>query len=339
MKLPLFSFLLTFFSATTFAQTTSSWLNPFVDLYKQELGTAIACQQTSSTEMRVCSTALRNDGNSPFILHHGKPTEKTVVLFHGLSDSPFFFDSIAKAIHAQGYTVVVALLPGHGKIDADADMEDSDLDKRWGQHVESIMNFAYSVSDKVYMGGFSTGGALAVQYIVTHEQPVSGLLLFSGAMALDESVESFGRVWGVGLIAKLMDGTYQTDGPNPFKYPTVARYSALKLVDVIFDIREQFEKGNLPNLPIFSAHSMADNTTPWSGIEMLLEKNQGPHSTFILSKELDVCHADVVVNQRQIDEIHYDMSKAGKISKCSVPKANPQHEIMLAAMLTFLSQH
>ncbi len=331
--------LLVMVSLSASAQQPSNWLSPFVDIYKQELGTAIACQQGAAKEFRICSTALRNEGNAPFVLHHGAPTEKTVVLFHGLSDSPFFFDSIAKAIHSEGYTVVVALLPGHGKIDADDDMEDSDLDARWSEHVETVMDFAYSVSDKVYMGGFSTGGALAVQYIVTHEQPVKGLLLFSGAMALDESVESFGRIWGAGLIAKVMDGSYQTDGPNPFKYPDVARYAALKLIDVIFDIRQRFDDGMVPNLPIFSAHSMADKTTPWSGIEMLLDINQGPHATFILSEELEVCHADIVVNQRQIDEMQYDVSKAGKIGKCTIPKANPQHEVMLAAMLAFLSQH
>ena len=114
---------------------------------------------------RVCSDALRNDGNAPYILHNGKPTKKVMVLFHGLSDSPFFFSSIAPFIRQQGFTVVVGLLPGHGKKEADADMEDSELYQRWQTHVSDVVAYASTLGERVYLGGFSTGGALVTHYV------------------------------------------------------------------------------------------------------------------------------------------------------------------------------
>lgn len=335
--LTLFAFLMSTCSAM--AQSESEQYSAFKTLYKQELGSANACASNTAQIYKICSDALKNEGNSPYILHHGKLTEKTAVLFHGLSDSPFFFKSIAGELHAQGFTVVVALLPGHGKKDADADMEDDNLAKRWQQHVSSIMAFSSTLSEDLYIGGFSTGGALAAQHLLLNPDSSSRLMLFSGALALDESVESMSGVWGIKLLAKLLDGDYDSYGPNPFKYPKVAGHTAFMLTDVIFDVRDELEKGNKPNWAIFTAHSMADTTTPWSGIESLLSYNSGPEEIFKIDESLNVCHADVVVNAEQIKQMNYDTSQVDTSEKCSVPVANPQHDEMLNAMVEFVRKY
>lgn len=326
-------------SHSVLAQSNLSLLNEFTNLYKAELGDATACESNTANEYKVCSKALKNEGNSPYILHHGKNTDKTVVLFHGLSDSPFFFRSIAKPIYEQGHTVVVGLLPGHGKLDADADMEDPELADRWQQHVSQVMALAAKLDSKVYIGGFSTGGALATQYVLANPQAIDGLMLFSGALALDESVESMAKIWGMGFITRWMDGDYETMGPNPYKYPNVAAHSALMLTDVIFAIREQIEQGNKPNTPMFVAHSMADTTTPWRGVEALLGENNGPETVFKIALSDDVCHADLVVNDTQLVEMQFDESKLEEPEKCWIPQANPKHAEMIESMMTFLQQH
>lgn len=63
----------------------------FDAIYQGQLGTTRGCLTPEENVFRVCSDSLKNDGNAPYILHHNKVTEKVVVLFHGLSDSPFFF--------------------------------------------------------------------------------------------------------------------------------------------------------------------------------------------------------------------------------------------------------
>lgn len=340
MKTILHTFILLFVTIQSAnARTHLEWLGQFESLYRAELGAATACKNNTEFEYKVCSPALKNEGNAPYILHHGEPTAKAVVLFHGLSDSPFFFRSIAQTIHQHGHTVIVALLPGHGKLKADLDMEDADLAKRWEQHVEQVMSASASLTNNLYIGGFSTGGALATQYVLANPNQAKGMMLFSGALALDESVESMANIWGIKLLAKLLDGEYQTTGPNPYKYPSVAGHSAFMLTDVIFEIRDEIEQGNKPSLPIFVAHSMADTTTPWRGIQALLMDNSGPEVVFKVEESEDVCHADLVINQPQLVAMQYDKSKVEDPEKCSIPKANPKHADMLASMMTFLQQH
>jgi pimeloyl-ACP methyl ester carboxylesterase len=328
-----------FCSFTLSAQTIDPSLQKFSKLYEQELGSTKSCEHQEEHVFRVCSAALRNDGNAPYILHHQQASEKVIVLFHGLSDSPYFLKSIAEALFQQGYNVVVALSPGHGEIDADKDMEDPQLAQRWYQHVDQVMALAEPLGNKHYIGGFSTGGTLAAHYIFRHPENVDGLLLFSGALQLDDSAEFLLHLWGIGTLTNWMDGEYQTDGPNPYKYPSVARHSALMLMDVIDEIRDFEDEGKPLNLPIFAAHSKVDATVMYSGIENLLAYNQGTNELFAIGEEVNVCHADVVIDEQQLADMRFDMSKVKDPGPCSIPHANPKHAEMLSVMIKFLQGH
>ena len=67
--------------------------------------------------------------------------------------------------------------------------------------------------------------------------------------------------------------------------------------------------------------------------------NKGDNTLLALPKALDVCHADVVVNDAQIKQMDFDESQVTEILPCSVPKANPQHKKMLEALTSFVSEH
>jgi pimeloyl-ACP methyl ester carboxylesterase len=318
------------------SQSIESEFDTFDKIYQTQLGATSGCATPELNVFKVCSEKLKNDGNAPYILHHNKATKKVVVLFHGLSDSPFFFRSIAQSIHQQGINVVVALMPGHGKKQADEDMQDARLADRWREHVTEMIEYSKGLGQQVYVGGFSTGGALATEYILQNPKVVKGLMLFSGALALDPSVESMANIWGIQWLAKILDGEYETQGPNPFKYPSVARFSAFELTEVIFSVRELIEQGAPLNLPIFAAHSMADNTTPIIGVKNLMAVNKGSNTLFEISKEVDVCHADVVINEEQLSDMSYDASMLEEILPCDVPKANPKHAEILTSLNQFL---
>jgi alpha-beta hydrolase superfamily lysophospholipase len=327
------------FAGNLCAQKLNDSFDKFTQIYQQQLGSTQNCDVTSDNVFRVCSAVLKNDGNAPYILHHGQPTKKVVVLFHGLSDSPFYFKSIAEAIYQQGHNVVVALLPGHGKKDADTDMEDPRLGERWTQHVAEVMAFSESLGQQKYIGGFSTGGALATQYILMNPKQVKGLMLYSGALALDSGVEGMASIWGIRWLAKSLDGDYAAMGPNPHKYPSVAAFSAFQLTDVIFDVRERLENQHGIDVPIFAAHSLADVTTLFSGIEELTVQNKGDNSFFKIPADLNVCHADLVISKQQLVDMQYDDSAVSEPETCDIPLANPQHPQMLAATLKFLESH
>lgn len=153
------SMLLLVVSASIYAQPDlDHGFDKFSALYKQRFGQVRACLNPTTTRFSVCSPALRNDGNAPYILHHGKPTDNVVVLLHGLSDSPFYMRGIAQALFDKGMNVIVPLNVGHGQRDADDDMSDSDLAKRWKQHLDDVIKIAPEFGNKIYLGGFSTGG-------------------------------------------------------------------------------------------------------------------------------------------------------------------------------------
>lgn len=324
------------FSAKGFSQSIESELAEFKQLYQTRLGSVTECETQEPGVFRVCSPALKSEGNAPYILHHQVPTANKAVLFHGLSDSPYFFKAIAERLHANGFNVVVALLPGHGQIDADDDMEDWDLAERWQQHVDDVLDATKGLGNKTFVGGFSTGGALAVQTYFIHPDKFDGLMLFSGALALSEDAENMSNIWGIKLVAQLVDGHYETDGPNPYKYPNVAGFAGLELMDVIKDIRERIDNGQRVKVPLFVAHSEADVTTPIGGVEHLVANTDANTTFFVIDNTHDLCHADVVVSDDLLAGMNFDKTKLEQEELCAIPEANPLFGKMMVNLLSFL---
>ncbi|MCU5773037.1 lysophospholipase [Erwiniaceae bacterium BAC15a-03b] len=107
----------------------------------------------------------------------GKP-EKGVLLIHGLGDAPGSFSDIGPQLARQGFLVRTLLLPGHGTRPQDligVSIND------WRQVVNEQAAIMQQDVAQVWLGGFSTGGNLALEYAIKHPQ-VAGLLLFSPAI-------------------------------------------------------------------------------------------------------------------------------------------------------------
>lgn len=324
---------------TALAQSTSvSESNArFKSLYESEWGSVQPCRETALNKFGVCSNVLRNEGNAPFILNNPS-SEKVAVLIHGLSDSPFFMREIAQVLFDEGFTVFVPLLPGHGKRDADDDMSDWDLAERWQSHVDDVISIAGNMGDTLIVGGFSTGGALAVEHYLDQGEGIDGLMLFSGALALSENAEGMSRIWGIKLLARIVDGTYETHGPNPFKYPKVAGFAGLELMDLINTVREKFEDGQQIEVPLFAAHSQADATTPINGVEDAMEHSKGPNSFFVIDESYALCHADVVVNSKLLRDMKFNANMVNQQEECAVPQANPLFSTMTLMLRDYVKQ-
>lgn len=109
-----------------------------------------------------------------------RPAEKPsrgVLLIHGLGDSPWSFYDIGEYLAEQGFLVRTVLLPGHGT--QPADLLKIELDD-WRRVVAEQTSVLSREVDTVYLGGFSTGANLALDYAYQHPQ-IAGLLLFSPA--------------------------------------------------------------------------------------------------------------------------------------------------------------
>ena len=98
-----------------------------------------------------------------------------VLLFHGYNDSPQSLASVAASLHSRGWTVRVALLPGHGRtLEAFAASGASE----WIDAARAeLAAFKRECSD-VAVGGLSMGGGLAM--IVAADDPsVRAVIMFA----------------------------------------------------------------------------------------------------------------------------------------------------------------
>lgn len=103
--------------------------------------------------------------------------KRGIILVHGLGDSPWSFHDLGSALAARGFLVRTVLLPGHGTQPSDmlqVRMED------WRRVVDEQAAILRAQVGEIYLGGFSTGANLVLDYAYQHDD-VAGLLLFSPA--------------------------------------------------------------------------------------------------------------------------------------------------------------
>ncbi len=99
-----------------------------------------------------------------------------VLLLHGFTGSPASVLPWARGIHEAGFTVSVPRIAGHGT-------RWQDLNKStwedWYDSVESAFRTLKANCDRVFVGGFSVGGALALKLAQNHGSEIEGLLLLN----------------------------------------------------------------------------------------------------------------------------------------------------------------
>jgi alpha-beta hydrolase superfamily lysophospholipase len=102
------------------------------------------------------------------LLGHGRPTERAVVLLHGLTASPGQCAELARRLHACGDTVLVPRLPGHGARDRlTKQLQDVRADELTDAARESLA-IASGLGTTVTVAGFSLGGLLTA-WLAHHE--------------------------------------------------------------------------------------------------------------------------------------------------------------------------
>lgn len=101
------------------------------------------------------------------IFDHGRRTERSTLLLHGLSASPRQFIAVAQALYARGHNVFVPRLPKHGHrnrlSEALATMKAAQLEAC----ANDSLAIASGLGERVTVVGFSLGGLLAA-YLGQH---------------------------------------------------------------------------------------------------------------------------------------------------------------------------
>jgi len=154
----------------------------------------------------------RQTGCRPVLLPAAKhiPRRGAVVMFHGFGGCPQQFFELGKRTAAQGFDVLLPLLPGHGTLqspDGKDDLSRLPTAKDWKERYAGLalrMNaiMARSPGTRVIVG-FSLGGAISLNAnlrapdLYERQLMLSPMLAIRGGAFVEGLVEVFGRVPGI----------------------------------------------------------------------------------------------------------------------------------------------
>ena len=268
------------------------------------------------------------EGNSPRIFLHKKKVKDLVILTHGLSDSPHYMDEVGKRFYFAGANVFITLLPGHGLIHPQKVVHDPELDDKWKDEIDGVVEIGVDLKYRISLGGFSTGGALSYNKILRNSEMVTGgLFLFASAIDIG-MVTAFGQSRILQSIAKTVDGDIQGVGKNPYKYPKLPKFAGIELAQIIEE-NESMRGGKCITQPVFAAHSINDKTAKLSAVLNLLENYAELGSLFIVSQNVE--HASLTLSK--------DITLNEEIKKGKPAPGNPQFEDMMSACIFFFRKY
>lgn len=116
---------------------------------------------------------------TPF--QHQGSTDVGVLVCHGFTGSPHSMRPWAQHLAAQGWSVSLPLLPGHGTHWKDANKTTW---RDWYGTVEATFTELKDKCDKVFVVGLSMGGTLALRLAETQGAAISGLVLVNPAVTM-----------------------------------------------------------------------------------------------------------------------------------------------------------
>ena len=117
-----------------------------------------------------------------FILRHSEKPKGAVLLFHGLTGSPFELKKYGQFLYNNGYDVFAECLPGHGE----------NFEEIYTVKYQDWLNFAYSRFEKlkseyenVFVSGLCLGAVLALAVAEKYPNEIDGVISLSTTLYLD----------------------------------------------------------------------------------------------------------------------------------------------------------
>ena len=298
----------------------------------------IVYNNTRLRKVAATSDTFRPDpGNWPTILYRVQPSRRALILTHGLTDSPAFVKAIGSAFaeHGMGHTVLMPLLPGHGRTNPERAMAGCTYEE-WRKVVDDTVAVAHMIADEVSIAGFSTGGALAFDKLLRDQHAITGkVYLFSAALSLRDIEKLYLGTHLAKFIEIIKSGKTDNDGlkGDPCKYSRMFNFGAEQLEKLIKELRtaggstngkEDFAAFREVNR-IFIAHSEADEVIDVECVRPLADRLEEAQR-FIIEKQYNVKHSEVVLEVGR----NY-VPGCGDV--VPPPKANPRFSHMVQKML------
>lgn len=119
---------------------------------------------------------------SGFELIHESKSKRAVLLFHGLTGSPFEMQKYGKFIHSKGYDVFGICMPGHGEYQKDIYTVTYN---EWIDCATNKLNQLCNEYEEVFLSGLCLGAVLSLALAEKYPEKVKGIVLFSTTLYLD----------------------------------------------------------------------------------------------------------------------------------------------------------
>ena len=169
-------------------------------------------RRASATEAPTTATVLADA--EPY---YGGSGPNGVLLCHGFSGSPRSLRPWAEHLEADGFRVALPRLPGHGTTWQELNQtrwED------WYGHVDRAFTDLRAECERVFVGGLSMGGGLAIRIAEQHGPAVAGVavvnpsigstdLLTRALPVLRHLIPSLGGVGGNIAMPDVLEGAYE----------------------------------------------------------------------------------------------------------------------------------
>jgi alpha-beta hydrolase superfamily lysophospholipase len=220
----------------------------------------------------VADLALETPYNRTYELAPEGEPRGAVLLMHGLSDSPYSMRGMAEVFQSRGYYVVALRLPGHGTVPS------SLREVQWEHWYAAVAVAARHAAARggrgkpLYIGGHSTGAALATLYAVRAlddpELPKpQGLYLVSAAIGISRFAVLTNVISGLAFIPWFEKSRWIDVLPeyDPYKYnsfPVNAANQIHTLTGVLRDaLDDAGRRGRLAAMPrVVVFQSIVDST-------------------------------------------------------------------------------
>ena len=217
-------------------------------------------------------------GNAPFLLEPGAGVgrRRTLLMVHGLTDSPFITRDLAAFFQSRGFRVLSLLLPGHGSRPGDL------LAVDWRSWVKALSCAVERLSrdgDALYLFGFSLGAALGLHQAVT-DQRIRGLFLFSPAFHVHPAASLSCVLQRLGIVAPRLRWVDVQPDEDAFKYESIATNAICQAVRLERMVRHLHALRPV-RVPLFIGASADDATVRPSGALALFEQAASAHKRML----------------------------------------------------------
>jgi len=202
------------------------------------------------------------EANSPFELvpDKRKPADgrkpgfaEGIILIHGLSDSPYHMKYLAEHFKKKGFLVRTILLPGHGT--RPGDLTEVTLEA-WQKAVDYAVKITQTRVDRLFIGGYSLGGALAIDYALRNPGQLDGLFLFNPSLKVNTDL-----AWLVEPLSNFKSWLLIRKDRDFVRYESFAANSGTQIQRLINQIDELTNRQGLRlEIPVFIALSREDFT-------------------------------------------------------------------------------